>query len=171
MSYILFDKRDIYGPLRRSNPIYSLPADPIPNNEPRSWELPNLEQLGLLCLENSEVVKVEMDSEGILSPGQWAFSLNLQSQEFKTEMGGWWSGVTWRVVLGKEEDQNLWQLATGWGYCPGMYLWEVHKYQICRKASDAVGEVWYDAQSGHPRTLTKKPLVKDEDGKTWYLGP
>ena len=135
----------------------------------------SLRCLSLLLRDNCEVVILKLDDKNILVSGQWAFSLDLEAQDFKQEMGDQWSGVTWRVILARDGESSLWELANAWK--PNSQLWEQDKREICEN-EPRVATIWGTAERvrsrppGEYRPLVgrKALLLEDGDGRT-YLGP
>lgn len=129
-----------------------------------------LESVTLLLLEDVEVITIRLDTTGLLKPDEWSYSLDLASQDFKEQMGVWWSGVTWRVTLGSKEGDGLWDRAATWK--PNNQLWEQDKREIIA-AKEEVALLWHIAErsgSFQPVAGRTATLVPNGDGST-YLGP
>jgi hypothetical protein len=149
----------------------------------------DLKSLSILLGDACEAVTLEVDQKGLLAKGEWAFSLDTESDEFKAEMGPRWAGVTWRILLAKDGELNLWQLAKAVSYflspplClfaniltkqwkPDALLWEQDKREICN-TNQEVKMMWHIAERVrhyHPTAGRTAELLKGGDGKI-YLGP
>ena len=157
-------------------------------NEPyRYWSrivpsnVPGLEAFSLVLMEDREVITFTADDTGKLQGREWAFSLDLRSNEFEEEMGEKWLGVTWRVTLADHPQLNLMQLAYYWR--PHYEIWEWQKQEIC-KGEVGVKEDWHETlrvpnfdydqwkRGGVKRGRRKKDhkleLLRGGDGKTYY---
>ena len=129
-----------------------------------------LESVILLLKEDCEVIVIRLDETGKLKPEEWSFSLDVFSTEFKEQMDASWTGVTWRVTLGKREGIGLWDRASMWNL--DNKHWEQDKREIC-KDKDGILLLWHVAERSRrfvPTPDRKAQLLPDGDGKT-YLGP
>ena len=129
-----------------------------------------LESVALILKEDCEVIMIRLDETGKLKPDEWSFSLDVESQEFKEQMDTSWSGVTWKVTLGKKEGVGLWSRAAAWKV--DNRLWEQDKREIC-KDKEGVMLLWHIAERSRffvPTPGRKVQLLPGSDGKTW-LGP
>ena len=129
-----------------------------------------LESVSLILKEDCEVVIIRFDETGQLRPDEWSFTLDVESQEFKEQMGDSWSAVTWQVRLGKTKDQGLWNRAAQWKV--DNRLWEQDKREICKERA-GVMLIWHIAERSRffvPTPGRKAQLLPNSDGKTW-LGP
>jgi hypothetical protein len=84
-----------------------------------------------------------MDDTDTLQDGQWSFSLDLNNEDFKEQMGASFTGVTWQVTLAKKDDDSLWRLAKTWR--PLHSAWEAQKRRLMPGKSSE-NHAWYDAQ-------------------------
>jgi hypothetical protein len=66
-----------------------------------TWEKHDLETLTLVLLQDRKVISIKVDDKETLTEGQWYYTLDFNSDDFKEQMGRHWSGVTWRVTLSK----------------------------------------------------------------------
>ena len=103
----------------------------------RRWQLPDLQRLSLVIVQNCEVFRIEMDDENLLEPGEWSYSLVPPCYDFKDEMGPVCTGVLWKIKLAKEEGKCLMQLAVNWA--PDFLVWEAHKLEIYEEDESSFG--------------------------------
>lgn len=106
-----------------------------------------------------------------MKPEQWAFEVDTNSEEFKDQMGPYWSGVTWNVYLGKEEGVALWDRLATWKW--NYVLWEQDK-ERCFSASNY--PIWYLTSQyrcpGFRVTPGRKtPLLVQGLGEKTFFGP
>jgi hypothetical protein len=130
----------------------------------------DLQSITLLLLEDREVITIRLDETGKLKPEEWSYYLDVDSTEFTEQMSSSWSGVTWRVFLGKKERVGLWERAASWKV--DNKHWEQDKREIC-KEKDGVMLVWHLAERCRRFVATpgrKAQLLPNGDGNT-YLGP
>lgn len=154
----------------------AIPMPLIDNNEKTFLTNSSLEKVTLLLPKKCEVVVFTATARK--SPyyhvyTQWSFFLDTESQEFQTEMGEQWSGVTWRVNLKKQsfsKPERLELLLGNWH--PYIPAWEQQKWQLCMDNSK-VGSNWKVAQNVlFPAKFPAAGLVLDEDGDgRTYRGP
>ena len=86
--------------MRRSNPTAAIRF--------KILCIAELETVTLILKRDREVLTIRLDDTCRLKPGEWTFELDLDSKEFKQQMGDDWSGVTWRVILSKKSGVSLW---------------------------------------------------------------
>lgn len=135
----------------------------------------SLQSVTLLLRDNCEVVIFILDDKDLLEPGQWTFSLDVETQVFKQEMGAEWSGVTWRVVLARDGSSGLWELAFAWR--PHHRLWEQDKREICNN-NPSVSTIWGTAERVRSRppgeyrpVAGRKALLLENGDAQTYMGP
>lgn len=87
-----------------------------------------VESISYIMLDWREIVTIALDNRGLLKPGQWSFSLDVKSELFKAEMGKRWSGVTWRVTLGRNGQRSLCEVTQTWK--PHGLVWRHYQKEI-----------------------------------------
>lgn len=142
----------------------------------QQWEQlePRLEWLAILCPLTCEVVVItrapeaESKYHAWKQKWEWSYSLDMESQQFREEMGHRWANVTWRVTV--PHSWNLWK--------PIIEYWFQEKSELCKDHSD-IGDNWHEVnrprmrsfRNDHPRLPDRLPTpVEDGDGCT-YVGP
>jgi hypothetical protein len=109
----------------------------------RGLEEHPLESVKLVLLQDCEVITIKVDDTDTLQDGQWSFSLDLNNEDFKEQMGASFTGVAWQVTLAKKDDDSLWRLAKTWR--PLHSAWEAQKRRLMPGKSSE-NHAWYDAQ-------------------------
>lgn len=70
----------------------------------------SLESVAIVISDACEVLSFRVDSKSLLKPGEWAFKLDTDNDEFKEELGARWASATWKITLAKKDDWNLMRL-------------------------------------------------------------
>ncbi|KUJ11160.1 uncharacterized protein LY89DRAFT_238763 [Mollisia scopiformis] len=117
----------------------------------------------------------------MLEGDTWVYSLDLQSNAFREQMGDFWTGVTWKIQLARMDhhyDADLWRIEDEWK--PDFIRWHLEQYSICLQIS-TIPAAWTVAHSpilhySHGEELetrlarSKPNLLEGGDGTT-YNGP
>jgi hypothetical protein len=137
----------------------------------------NVKSIGLVAHHPCEVVAITLDDTHLLQPGQWSFSLDTQSQDYKNVMGSHWASVTWRVHLARNGALSFWEILVNWK--PDFNAWYFDRKALCAE-NPAVGDSWKMSHRsnrppvtawGHPAPPGHElQLLENGDGHT-YLGP
>lgn len=136
--------------------------------------LSSLESISILIGDSFEVLTFTSDDKDILKVGQWSFSLDTNSTEFKAEIGAKWANVTWRIKLGKDRNLSLMNRFLPWT-CDGK-LWRHLQGKIC-EGNEKVGAQWncwtYGKQliTPNPQLQLIHPTLVDVTVPGTYLGP
>jgi hypothetical protein len=138
----------------------------------------HVKSIGLLVHDTCEVILITLDDSHLLQPGQWSFSLDTQSQDYRKEMGAHWGSVTWRVHLAQNDTLSFWKIFVNWN--PDFNAWSFDRKALCAE-NPAVGGNWKMSQQpnlywrpialGGPAPQKHElQLLENGDGHT-YLGP
>jgi hypothetical protein len=101
--------------------------------------LESLQSLTLLLPTKHEIIVFTKASK--LEAGRWAVSLDTASEQFREEMGHSWANVTWRVILGHDQQSkiSLWEMMSTWG--SDWKRWHNAKERLGRN-DPKVGQSW-----------------------------
>jgi hypothetical protein len=133
----------------------------------------SVKSIALVAHHTCEVVAITLDDTHLLQPGQWSFSLDTQTQDYKNVLGAHWASVTWRVHLARNDALSFWEILVNWK--PDFNAWYFDRKALCVE-NPAVGDSWKishrsNQPPGHPATPEHElQLLKNGDGHT-YLGP
>jgi hypothetical protein len=138
----------------------------------------HVKSIGLLVHSACEVILITLDDSQLLQPGQWSFSLDTQSQDFRDEMGVHWGSVTWRVHLAQNDALSFWEIFVNWN--PDLNAWNFDRKALCEENPTVEG-IWKTSQKrlqpwapstfgGIAPQRRGLQLLENGDGHT-YLGP
>jgi hypothetical protein len=138
----------------------------------------HVKSIGLLVHSACEVILITLDDSQLLQPGQWSFSLDTQSQDFKDEMGVYWGSVTWRLHLAQNDALSFWEIFVNWN--PDFNAWNFDRKALCEENPTVEG-IWKASQKrlqpwapptfgGIALQRHELQLLENGDGHT-YLGP
>jgi hypothetical protein len=137
----------------------------------------SVKSIGLVVHSTCEVIAITLDDTYLLQPGQWSFSLDTQSQDYRNELGTRWASVTWRVHLARNGALFLWEIFMNWK--PDFNSWYFDRNALCAE-NPAVGDIWKTCQQGNQPWVPawgqlapqghELQLLENGGGHT-YLGP
>ncbi|PMD39066.1 hypothetical protein L207DRAFT_635045 [Hyaloscypha variabilis F] len=101
--------------------------------------LESLQSLTLLLPTKHEIIVFTKASK--LEAGRWAVSLDTASEQFREEMGHSWANVTWRVILGHDQQSKISprEMMSTWG--SDWKRWHNAKERLGRN-DPKVGQSW-----------------------------